>query len=100
MRAVIYLVARELRARWRGWAVLVLLVAVAGGAVLTAAAGALRTDSAYQRLLTASKASDVLVAPDVSGLGGYFGALARLPGVGAVAPVVGLNLEPLGHGGL
>jgi hypothetical protein len=33
MRAVIYLVAHELRTRWRGWAVLVLLVGVAGGAV-------------------------------------------------------------------
>src|SRR5215475_11853896 len=98
MRAVMHLAAHELRARWRGWVVLVALVAVAGGAVLAAAAGALRTDSAYPRLLTASKASDVLVAPDGSGLGGYFGALARLPGVAAVAPVAGLSLEPLGHG--
>jgi hypothetical protein len=55
--------------------VLVLLVAVAGGAVLAAAAGARRTASAYPRLLTASKASDVVVAPDGSGLGGYFDAL-------------------------
>jgi hypothetical protein len=39
MRAVIYLAAHELRARWQGWAVLVVLVAVAGGAVLAAAAG-------------------------------------------------------------
>jgi hypothetical protein len=78
--------------------VLVLLVAIAGGAVLAAAAGALRTESAYPRLLKASKASDVLVAPDGSGLGGYFGALARLPGVAAVAPVVFLDLAPLGHG--
>ena len=77
---------------------LVLLVAVAGGAVLTAAAGALRTDSAYPRFLKASKASDVLVAPDGSGLGGYFDALARLPGAAAVAPVAGLDLAPLGHG--
>jgi len=35
----------------------------------------------------------------LSGLPGYFGALARLPGVGALAPVVGLYLEPLGDGG-
>ena len=42
----------------------------------------------------------MLVAPYVSGLGGYFDALARLPGAGAVAPVAGLNLEPLGHGSL
>ncbi|MCW2911519.1 MAG: hypothetical protein JWL68_6308, partial [Actinomycetia bacterium] len=30
------LVAHEFRTRWRAWAVLVLLVAVAGGAVLAA----------------------------------------------------------------
>jgi hypothetical protein len=41
-----------------GWAVLVLLVAVAGGAVLAAAAGARRTSSAYPRYLRASHASD------------------------------------------
>jgi hypothetical protein len=70
MRAVIYLAARELRARWRGWAALALLVAVAGGAVLAAAAGASRTQSAYPRFLTASKASDLLVAPYFSGLAG------------------------------
>jgi hypothetical protein len=98
MRAVIYLAVHELRARWQGWAVLVLLVAVAGGAVLTAAAGALRTDTAYQRFLKASKASDVLVAPDLWGSRDYFDALARLPGVAVVAPVAGMNLEPLGHG--
>src|SRR6185312_10622889 len=79
MRAVMHLAGHELRARWRSWAVLAALVAVAGGAVLAAVGGALRTDSAYPRLLTASKASDVLVAPDGSGLGGYFGALGRLP---------------------
>jgi hypothetical protein len=95
MRAVVFLAAHELRTRWRGWAVLVLLVAFAGGAVLAAAAGARRTASAYPRFLTASKASDVLVAPNRSGLGGYFDALARLPGAAAVAPVTGLTLETL-----
>ena len=107
MRSVIYLAAHELRARWRGWVVLGLLVAVAGGAVLTAAAGALRTASAYPRFLRASEASDVIIGPSGSGPSGYFsglrryyGALAQLPGVGALAPVAGLNLEPLGHGGL
>jgi hypothetical protein len=49
MRAVVYLAARELRARWQSWAVLVVLVAAAGGAVLAAAAGASRTQSAYPR---------------------------------------------------
>ena len=78
MRAVALLVAHELRTRWRGWAVLVLLVAVAGGAVLAAAAGARRTSSAYPRFLRASHASDLLVAVAGTGLNGYDVALARL----------------------
>jgi len=98
MRAVIHLAGHELGARWRSWAVLVLLVAFAGGAVLTAVAGALRTDSAYPRFLKASKASDVLVAPNGYGLGGYMSAVARLPDVKVVAPVAGLDLTVLGHG--
>ena len=80
VRVVLLLVAHELRTRWRGWAVLVLLVAVAGGAVMAAAAGARRTSSAYPRFLRASHASDLLVAPAGTGLNGYDRALARLPG--------------------
>ena len=79
---------------------LVVLVAAAGGAVLGAVAGAVRTDSAYPRFLKASKASDLLVAPDRPGLHGFFDALAHLPGARAVAPIVVLGLAPLGHGAL
>jgi putative ABC transport system permease protein len=107
MRAVVYLAVHQLHTRWRGWAVLVLLVAIAGGAVLAAAAGALRTATAYPRFLTASEASDVIVGPSGSGPSGYFSGLRRyydvlsqLPGVRALAPVAGLNLEPLGHSAL
>jgi ABC-type lipoprotein release transport system permease subunit len=96
MRAVSYLAAHELRTRWRGWAVLVVLVAVAGGAVLAAAAGARRTNSAYPRFLQVSKASDLLVSTG-GGLGGYYRALARLPGAAAVAPFAGLNGQTLGQ---
>src|SRR5215472_5872043 len=99
MRAVLRLAAHELRARWLGWIVLALLVALAGGVVLTAAAGARRTDSAYPRFLAASKASDVLVSPAGNGAGGYDNALARLPGAAAVAPLVGLQALPPGPGG-
>jgi putative ABC transport system permease protein len=99
MQAVLRLAAHNLRARWRGWAVLALLVGLAGGAVLAAVAGALRTDSAYPRFLERSKAADVLVSPANSGLGGYYSALARLPDVAAIAPVVGLDALPLGPGG-
>ena len=71
---------------------LVLLVALAGGAVLAAVAGARRTDSAYPRFLQVSHGSDVLVSPGGTGLGGYYRALARLPGVAAVAPLAALNM--------
>jgi hypothetical protein len=98
MRAVLRVAVHAIRARWRGWALLALLVAVGGGAVLVAAAGAWRTSSAYPRFLQASKASDVLVSPARTGLGGYYRALARLPGVAAVAPGVGLNIQPAAHG--
>jgi hypothetical protein len=41
----------------------------------------------------------VLVGPARNGLGGYDNALARLPGVAAIAPIVGLPALPLGPGG-
>ena len=99
MRAVLGLAARELRGRWLSWAVLVLLVALAGGVVLTAVAGARRTDSAYPRFLAAYKASDALVGPADYGTGGYDDALARLPSVAAIAPLVGLQALPVEPGG-
>lgn len=91
MRAVRRLVTYRLAAGWPGLVVLVLLVGLAGGAVLTAVAGARRTASAYPRFLVASRASDVLAAPAGSGLRGYDNALASLPGVAAIAPMVGLQ---------
>ena len=72
MGAVLRLSAHEFSARWRSWAVLVLLVALTGGAVLTAAAGARRTSSAYPQFLRISKAADVLVSPDNTGLDSYY----------------------------
>ena len=90
MHAVLHLAAHGLWARWRGWVVFALLVAIAGGAVLASVAGARRTDSAYPRFLQASNASDVLVSQAGTGLGGYR-ALARLPGVTAVEPFALLN---------
>ena len=99
MRVVLRPAGHELRVRWAGWAVLVLLVAVAGGDVLTAAAGARRTASAYPRFLHASHASDLLISPAASGLNGYYAALAHQPGVAMVAPGVGLNVQLAGHAG-
>jgi ABC-type lipoprotein release transport system permease subunit len=95
MLAVLRLVAHKLRAGWRGWAALAAITAIAGGAVLTAAAGASRTNSAYPRFLAQSRVSDVLVAPAGDGTTGYDTALAALPGVAAAAAVVGINAVPV-----
>jgi ABC-type antimicrobial peptide transport system permease subunit len=94
-RVVSVLAARKLQAGWRGWASLAALIAIAGGAVLTAAAGAIRTDTAYPRFLAASQAGDALVAPAGIGLGGYLNALGRLPQAAATAPVVGVSVLPV-----
>jgi MacB-like periplasmic core domain/FtsX-like permease family len=71
----------ELRPKLRSLLALALLLGLIGGVVLTAAAGARRTDTAYPRLLRWSRASDVLVIPHGTGLTGYYHALARLPQV-------------------
>ncbi len=51
----------ESRRRWRAWLSLALIVGVFAGGVVTAAAGARRTGSAYPRFLDWSRAPDVLV---------------------------------------
>jgi ABC-type lipoprotein release transport system permease subunit len=99
MFAVAVLVAHKLRAGWRSWAALAVLTAVAGGVVLTATAGALRTDSAYPRFLSQSSASDVLVSPALTGLTGYYSALTRLRGAAITAPLVGIQAVPVSAGG-
>lgn len=100
MLAVWRVMAHDLSVRWRGWVTLALLAGLAGAVVLAAVAGARRTASAYPRFLLASRAADALVSPANTGFGGYYRALARLPGVLAVAPVEGLQAGPLGTGGL
>jgi hypothetical protein len=99
MGAVRRVAAHQLAAGWRGWTVLALLIGLAGGAVLTAAAGARRTASAYPRYLQAYRASDVLVSPANSGLGGYYDALGRQPGAALVAPIAGLQAFPISPSG-
>ena len=87
------------RRRWRALVSLALLLGLAGGVVLTAAAGARRTDTAYPRLLTWAGASQVTAL-----LGGldpaYFAALHRLPQVAAVATAMQYNIALPVSGGL
>ena len=79
----------EVRQRWRPLLALAVLLGLVGGVVLTAAAGARRTDTAYPRMLAWSHASQVEVVPQGTGRNGYYAALARLP-----------QIESMGTGGL
>src|ERR1700730_4463373 len=64
MTAIWLFLRAESRRRWRAWLSLALIVGVFAGGVVTAAAGALRTGSAYARFLDWSRAPDALVDAD------------------------------------
>jgi putative ABC transport system permease protein len=99
MAPVWFALRAGMRRRWRTLVSLALLLGLAGGVVLTAAAGARRTDTAYPRLLTWANASQVTAL-----LGGldpaYFAALHRLPQVAAVATAMQYNIALPVSGGL
>lgn len=59
MNAVLFRARADLRARWRSWIALGLLVGLIGGAVTAAAAGARRTDSAFGRFLADTRTPEV-----------------------------------------
>jgi ABC-type lipoprotein release transport system permease subunit len=64
MTAIWLFLRAESRRRWRAWLSLTLIVGVFTGGVVTAAAGARRTGSAYARFLDWSSAPDALVAAE------------------------------------
>ena len=89
----------DVRVRWRALAGLALLLGLVGGVVLTAAAGARRTDTAYPRLLSWANASQVDIGTQGTGLTGYYAALARLPQVAAMATEDSYQIVlPASHG--
>jgi hypothetical protein len=95
-----FLCARtELRARWISWAAAALAVGIAAAVVLTTAAGARRTSSAYGRLLAASRSADLLVSPHDTGFPHFYPALAHARGVTLVAPVIGYGGVEAGRPG-
>ena len=97
--ATVWLVLRaDVRRRWRALLSLALILGVAGGVVLTAAAGARRTDTSYQRLLSWANAAQVEVLPG-SPDPRYFAALARLPQVAAMSSAIQYNLALPAAGG-
>lgn len=58
MSAVWMRLRAELRGRWRAWLGLATLIGLSGGLVLACAAGARRTDSAFDRFLVAQRSAD------------------------------------------
>ncbi|MBO0813874.1 MAG: FtsX-like permease family protein [Actinobacteria bacterium] len=88
----------DARRRWRVLLSLTVILGVAGGLVLTAAAGARRTDTAYQRLLSWANAAQLEAIPGNPDPR-YFAALARLPQVAAMSSAIQYNLAlPAGRG--
>ena len=81
----------ELRRRWRSWVLIALLAAVLWGGALVALAGARRTETAYERFVSATEGFDVLVTngstPDIFNRQFDFDEVAGLPQVADAAPV-------------
>ena len=75
-----------------------LVMGLAGGVVLTFAAGARRTDSAYRRFLVEQHAYDVLMRVDVPGSPLTAARVRQLPGVREVAPAGAFFLIAFGAG--
>ena len=84
----------DLRNRWAAWLGLALLIAVFVGGVAAIAAGARRTDSAYPRLVSETRAPDLLVfnSLDPSFARPAPSALAALPRVREVGTVAGYDV--------
>ena len=84
----------DVRRRWPALLSLALLLGLIGGVVLTAAAGARRTDTAYPRLLTWANATQTDILPEGNGIpADYFAALARQPHIAAMTPAIQYNRD-------
>ncbi|MDQ1499528.1 MAG: putative transport system permease protein [Actinomycetota bacterium] len=96
MRAVSARLRADFRVRWRSWVGLALVIGVGGGVVLTAAAGARRTDTAYPRFLQQSGAEDVLLAGGFAdpAATAFLHDLEQVPQVAAAGPVGAMILLP------
>src|SRR5438874_2873327 len=59
MTPVLMRARAELRTRWKAWVSLTVMLGLFGGAVIAIAAGARRTNTAYERFLASSHAFDL-----------------------------------------
>jgi ABC-type antimicrobial peptide transport system permease subunit len=77
-----------------------LLVGVAGTIVLAAAAGAKRTDTAYQRYLQSTRAAQFLISTQRNGVHSFYRLIQRLPEVEEAGLVAGMPLSRVDARGL
>lgn len=99
VHAAWYQARAELRERWRSAALLVLVIGMAGGALLTTVAGARRSDTAYERFREATLAADLDIAfdgPPTADMEAAGEAIAALPQVEAVARLAYPFVVPAG----
>lgn len=89
----------ELRARWRAWLMLAVIIGAFSGVVLGVAAGARRTATAFPRFVAASRSSDVLVGAYAFGADNYYRELLRDPAIAEAGKVAGMPIFPLGPDG-
>jgi hypothetical protein len=92
MRAAWLRARSELRARGQSTVALILLVGLGAGVVLSASAGARRTQTAYPRFLKASHAGDALISVPQTGIPSFYAAVARLPEVVRGGVIAGANV--------
>jgi hypothetical protein len=93
MGPMLVLLRTSIRHGWKGLLAIALLIGVAGGAILTGAEAARRTNSAFDRMRTATDAWDVLVNPD-DGIDSRIdpALIGELPEVAAIARMDGILL--------
>jgi putative ABC transport system permease protein len=87
MRAV-----SELRRGIRGTVATILLVGLGAGVVVSAAAGARRTETAYPRFLESSHSADVLISVLQTGIRSFYPAVSQLPEVERAGVAAGVNV--------
>jgi hypothetical protein len=92
MRAIWLRASAELRSRWRATLALIILVGLAAGVVMSAAAGARRTQTAYPRFLETAHAADALISVPFTGIPSFYPSI----GIGAGRWVWTLFAEQLG----
>ena len=96
MGAVLFCARADLRRRWRSVAVLVLLLALAGGFALTALVGARRASTAWDRFRDETRAPDAFVSIPSRSDAGVADELRSLPGVVDAASFVYVSVSPRG----